>query len=448
MTDISELRSALSVPVLVPTDPGFPAEVAGTNLAVVHTADAAVGAADASDVAEAVRYAAAAGLSVRVQATGHGAHAPITDGLLITTRRLDRISIDPQARTATIGAGVSWGTVIDAAAEHGLAPVAGSSRQVGVVGYLLGGGLGPLARSHGFSSDYLVSLSVVTGAGDPIEASATENPELFWALRGGKSGLGIVTGVRIRLVEVPSLYAGSLLFDARHIETVVRGWIDYTAQAPDAVTTSIALLRFPPIEAVPEEMRGRSFVALRFAFPGDLVEGEHLAAPLRALAPAVTDAIGPLPLAQVGTIHNDPEGAAPSWSNGTLLSPIDQDFATALLAAVGPAADRSPFIAVEVRHIGGATAHDVAGGSAVGGRSGAYTLSLIGVPDPSLFSAVLPEAAARVYGALRPWINPETTINFASHSLAGTPAWSPETTARLDAVRAEHDPRGVFGVAP
>ena len=448
MTDISELRSALTVPVLGPSDPGFSAEVSGTNLAVINTPDAAVGVANASDVAEAVRYAAAIGLPVRVQATGHGAHAPITDGLMITTRRLDGVSIDPGARTATVGAGVVWGAVIDAAAEHGLAPVAGSSRQVGVVGYLLGGGLGPLARSHGFSSDYVRSFTVVTGTGDLIETSATRNPELFWALRGGKYGLGIVTEARIGLVEIPSLYAGSLLFEAQHIETVVRGWIDYTAQAPDAVTTSVVLLRFPPVEAVPEAMRGRSFVGLRFAYPGDLVEGEHLAAPLRALAPAVTDAVGPLPLAQVGMIHNDPEGAAPSWSNGTLLSAIDQDFATALLGAVGPAVERSPFIAVELRHLGGATTRDVAEGSAVGGRSGAYTLSLIGAPDPSLFATVLPEAASGVYAALRPWINPETTINFAAHSLAGTPAWSSETTSRLAEVRAEYDPRGVIGVAP
>jgi len=445
MTDISELRSALTVPVLVPGDPEFAGEVAGSNLAVTNEPDAAVGAATETDVVDAVRYAAANALPVRVQATGHGAHAAITDGLLITTRRLDRLTIDQAERTATVGAGVSWGAVIDAAAEHGLAPVAGSSRQVGVVGYLLGGGLGPLARSHGFSSDHVLSFRVVTGAGDLVEASASENPDLFWALRGGKSGLGIVTEVRIRLAELPSLYAGSLLFEEQYAEAVVRGWIDYTAHASERVTTSIALLQFPPVEAVPEEMRGRSFVALRFAFPGDLAEGEHLAAPLRALAPALTDALGPLPLAQVGLIHNDPEGAGPSWSNGTLLSPIDQDFATALLAAVGPGA---PFVAVELRHLGGATRRDVVGGSAVGGRSGAYTLSLIGMPDPGLFPAVLPAAAEAVYEALRPWINAESTINFASHSLAGTPSWSPETAARLAEVRAEYDPRGVLGATP
>lgn len=447
MTDFTELRSALTGPVLAPADPGFAEEVAGTNLAVIQAPDVAVGAASAADVVEAVRYAAANALPVRVQSTGHGAHAPITDGLLITTRRLDRLEIDPETRIATIGAGVVWGTVIDAAAEQALAPVSGSSREVGVVGYLVGGGLGPLARSHGFSSDYVRSFTVVTGAGELIEASASENADLFWALRGGKSALGIVTEVRLELVDVPSLYAGSLLFEQQHIETVVRGWVDFTAQAPAAVTTSIVALRFPPIDAVPEAMRGKSFVALRFAFPGDLVEGEHLAAPLRALAPAFTDALGPLPLAQVGLIHNDPPGPAPAWSNGTLLSAIDQDFATAFLAAVGPTA-RTPFIASELRHLGAATAVDVPEGSAVGGRSGAYTLTLVGAPEPSLFATFMPESATKVYEALRPWINPESTANFADHSLAGTPSWSEGAAARLAEVRAEYDPEAVFGVAP
>jgi FAD/FMN-containing dehydrogenase len=444
MTETSELRSALTGPVLLPADDGFAAEVAGSNLAIVHSADVAVGAASAADVVEAVRYATAHGLTVRVQATGHGAHAPITDGLLITTRRLDALSIDAAGRTATIGAGVSWGAVIDAAAAVGLAPVSGSSRQVGVVGYLTGGGLGPLARSHGFSSDYVRGFTVVTGAGELVEASADSNPELFWALRGGKTGLGIVTEVRLGLVELPGLYAGSLLFEEQHIETVVRGWIDYTADAPADVSTSLVAVRFPPIDAVPEPMRGKNFVGLRFAFPGDEAEGERLAAPLRALAPAVTDEIGPLPLDRVGAIHNDPEGASPAWSDGTLLSHVDQDFATAFLASAGPRA-RVPFIASELRHLGAAAAVDVPEGSAVGGRSGGFTFTVIGVPEPSLFATAMPEAAIRVYDSIRPWINPETTVNFGSGSLAGTPAWSPETAARLAAVRAQYDPAGVFG---
>lgn len=108
--------------------------------------------------------------------------------------------------------------MIEAVAGHGLTPIAGASTDVGVVGYILGGGLGPLARSHGFSSDYLTGLTVVTGSGESLEASETENADLFWALRGGKVGFGIVTEVRMRLVKLPMLYAGSLFFEEKDID--------------------------------------------------------------------------------------------------------------------------------------------------------------------------------------------------------------------------------------
>jgi hypothetical protein len=443
MIDTTALRSRVSGPVLVEGDDAFAGEVAGSNLVIVNTPDAAVGAASVADVAEAVRFGRELGLPVRVQATGHGAAAAITDGVLVTTSRLDTVRIDPGSRIATIGAGVRWAAVVAAAAEVGLAPVAGSSAQVGVVGYLSGGGLGPFVRSHGYSSDYVTGYTVVTGLGEVVEASVDENADLFWALRGGKRGLGIVVEVRLRLVELPSLYAGSLLFESQHIDRVVRGWIEYTRSAPADVSTSLVALRFPPIDAVPEPMRGKNLASLRFSYPGGAAEGERLAAPLRALAPVFQDALGPLPIDRVATIHNDPEGKSPSWSNGTLLTDLDDDFASAFLSIAGPAA-RVPFVAAELRHLGAAAATDVTEGSAVGGRSGAYALTLIGAPEPSLFATVIPEAAARVFDTLRPWINAESNVNFSSHASAGTPNWSAETSARLDAVRKAYDPAGVF----
>ena len=443
MIDISELRSRVGGVVLTPEDEGFAAEVAGFNLAIEQTPDVVVGAATPADVVEAVLFARELALPVRVQATGHGAHRRITDGVLVSTRRLTSVRLDPATRVATIGAGARWSRVIAAGAPLGLAPVGGAAPAVGVVGYLTGGGFGPLARSHGASSDYVRGFTVVTGAGETVEASATENPDLFWALRGGKTGLGIVTEVRVELVELPSLYAGSLLFENQHIEKVLRGWLDYTSTAEQSVTTSVVMLRFPPIDAVPEPMRGKNFASLRFAYPGEIGEGKRLAAPLRALAPVFIDSLGELPIDEIGLIHNDPEGPSPAWSNGTLLSHADAEFASAVLAAAGPTA-RIPFVATELRHLGAALHTDVAEGSAVGGRSAQYALVLIAAPEPSLFENVVPEAAGRVFESVRPWINPESNINFSSNAGAGTPNWSPAVTERLAAVRAQHDPDRVF----
>jgi len=443
MIDIAELRSRVSGVVLRPSDEGFAAEVAGFNLAIEQAPDVVVSATSTADVVEAVLFARELALPVRVQSTGHGAHERISDGVLVSTRRMASVKLDPSTRVATVGAGARWSRVITAGAPLGLAPIAGASSSVGVVGYLTGGGFGPLARSHGVSSDYVRGFTVVTGAGEVVEADAASNADLFWALRGGKSGLGIVTEVRIELVELPSLYAGSLLFENQHIEKVLRGWLDYTATAPDSVTTSVVMLRFPPIDAVPEPMRGKNFASLRFAYPGEIGEGKRLAAPLRALAPVFIDSLGELPIDEVGLIHNDPEGPSPAWSNGTLLSHGDAGLAAAVFAAAGPGA-RTPFVAAELRHLGAAVAVDVAEGSAVGGRSGAYALTLIAAPEPSLFQNVVPAAAGAIFDAVRPWINTESNINFSANVGAGTPNWSPEVSAKLATVRAKYDPDRVF----
>src|SRR4051794_6549613 len=201
------LAALVTGPVLTPHDEAFADEVAPHNRAVVNRPDVVVGATSTDDVVAVVRWAADQGVQVTVLATGHGAVTPVTSGVLLTTRRLGGVEVDPVGRVATIGAGALWTDVVPVADAHGLTPVAGSSIHVGVVGYLLDGGIGPFARSHGYSSDLLESLTVVTGTGEVVQASADEHPDLFWALRGGKVGLGVVTQVRLRLVAIPQLYA-------------------------------------------------------------------------------------------------------------------------------------------------------------------------------------------------------------------------------------------------
>lgn len=445
-----ELSARVSGVVFEPGDPGFAEEVAGFNAALHHRPDLVVGVASHDDVVEAVRYAADHGLSVRVQSTGHGAHVSVTDGLLLTTRRMDGLTIDPQSRVATVQAGVRWSAVVAAAAPHGLAPITGSAASVGAVGYLLGSGLGPLARSHGFSSDHVLGATVVTADGAVVDASPSGDADLFWALRGGKGGFGVVTEVRLALAAIPELYAGSLTFDGADAETVVRGWIDWTATDPRNMTTSLMLMRFPDAEFLPPPVRGRFLALLRFAYPGSAADGERLAAPLRALAPVEMDALGPMALGDVARIHDDPEGPLPSWGWGTLLGPLDQDFAATLSGIFHPTAT-VPFLGVELRHLGGATATDVEGGSAVGGREAAYAIHVLGAPDPSLFAEVLPAAAAGLAEALRGWISPSGNIHWMPHvpdAAAFASAWPEQTHTRLAAVRHRVDPKGVFAFGP
>lgn len=434
--------------VVLPTDDTFAAEAAGYNTAVTHRPGALLLATGAEDVQVALRFAHAQRFPVSVHCTGHGTFTPANDGLLICTRRLDHLAINPLTRIARIGAGVRWSAVIAGAARHGLAPVGGSAGSVGVVGYLLGGGLGPLARSHGFSSDHVLGFTVVTGAGDLIDVDDQRHPELFWALRGGKHGLGVVVEVRLRLIALTTLYGGSLWFTAPHIERALRGWIDWTHTAAPTLTTSVAILRLPLIDALPAALRGRHLLSLRIAYPGPSAEGERLAAALRALAPVHRDDLHTMPASDITHIHNDPEQPGPQWVRGQLLNPIDQHFATALLTHVGHGSN-SPF-AVEVRHLGNATCHDVVHGSAVGGRPAAFAFGFAAL-DAARDAQLLPTASDRLLDAIQPWACHETTINFtpvarsAAHLAS---AWPPATLARLTELRQRYDPHGILAVTP
>ena len=448
-TDVAALRDRVTGRVLARGDlpdggPTAAEAVAAHSTLVAHDPDVAVLAETEADVVEAVRFAAHHGLRVRSHATGHGQSSPITDGVVLGTSGLAGVEVDPASRVARIGAGTRWSAVVDAAAEHGLAPVTGSSTSVGVVGYTLGGGYGPLTRSHGLTSDRVRGFRVVLADGSVVEAGPDTEPDLFWALRGGKGGLGVVTRLDLELVPLRTLYAGSLTFDARHVEEVLRGWAAWTATAPDDVTTSVAVLALPDLPFVPEHLRGRTVLALRFAYPGDPAEGERLAAPLRALAPALADTVGELPVRAVATIHADPEDAGPSWVYGAGLREVDEEFLDRFLAELGPGSG-SPFVAAELRHVGGAGARDVEGGSAAGGRTAGILLSLVGVNPPRLPDMVA--AAASLAQWSQPWAATETNINFlpgpwTDDALAR--AWSPETAARLASVRAAYDPTGLF----
>jgi len=444
--DLSELRERVSGVVLTPTDEGFTELVTGSQLAATYAPDAAIGVTSEDDVIEAVRFALDHDLPVRVQATGHGASGTILGGLLLITDRLDSVSVDPGMLRATIGAGARWEPVVAAAGEFGLAPVTGSSTAVGAIGYTLGGGLGPLARSHGFSSDYARAFRVVTGLGDLVVADEAHHPDLFWALRGGKSGFGVVTAMEFDLVALPEITGGALFFAEENIETALRGWLDWTTDAPAEATTSAAIVRFPPFDAVPEIFRGKTMLTLRFAHP-DPKAGAALAAPLRALAPAVIDTIGAMPTTKIALIHNDPVDPAPSWVAGLMITPDPDNtaLATALLAAAG-AGVRAPVVSLELRHLGNRTAVDVAEGSAVGGRGAEFTLGAVAILVPDLLVPVIEDFWAGLRAAIAPRVSPVTTINFAGHPTAAEypHSWEPAIFDRLQRVATEHDPAGVF----
>ncbi|MFI7587233.1 FAD-binding oxidoreductase [Spongisporangium articulatum] len=438
-----ELSAAVDCPVLVAGDDGYDAETAGFNTSLTHTPDLVVAARSAADVAAAVRFAGGHDLALHVMATGHR-DVPVTEGLLVSTRRLTGVEIDAQARTATVGPGVRWAQLVEAAAAEGLFAVPGSSPTVGVTGYLLGGGLGPLARSHGFSSDYLVGAQVVTGTGEVLDVDAQRHDELFWALRGGKAGLGIVTQVRLRLVELREVYGGSLLFGADAVEPALRAWLDWTASCDPEATSSAVVVRFPDLEQLPPPLRDRVFLSIRFVHP-DLDRGAELAAPLREAAEVFADELGVLPVAQIAKVHSDPPAPGPGWVRGLLLERADGEVASVLLDH-RPGGD-SPLRGIELRHVGSpASRRDVPEGSAVGGRGADYVVTVVGI-DPAEVGDALPAEAQQIVDELRAWTSPVQNVNFNGQPLPPeqyAANWPLETFMRLSEVRHRYDPEGVL----
>ena len=427
-------------------EPGAVAEAATFNTAVTHRPALVVAARDAADVAAAVRYAVDAGLPVAVQGTGHGAAAPSEGTVLVSTRHLQGLRVDPVARLARVEAGVRWRSVIDAAVPHGLAPLSGSSSGVGVVGYTLGGGMGHLARRHGFAADQVRAVELVTADGITT-VTAESDPDLFWAVRGGQSSFGIATALEFDLVPVPAFFGGALLYTGPAVEDVLHAWAAWAPTMPEEVTTSVALLRLPAIDEVPPPLRGVVSLAVRFGFTGSAEQGEALLAPMRRVAAPVLDSVGPMSYAAVDRIHMDPTEPMPSHVRGGLLGALPGDAVDRLLAAAGPGVE-VPLVVAELRLMGGALSRPAPVPNAVAGREGAFALTVIAPAPPPLLE-VAPLVTAGVVDALEPWSTGTALVNFSGNSDGRdkSAAWTPQTLDRLRRVKQTADPRNVFGGA-
>jgi len=365
--DTTTLAAQVVGPVLTPGAPGYDDEVAGFNVAHRPAPAVVIGATSAADISAAVRWATERGLQVHSQATGHGLTNDLAGTVLISTRRLAQLDVDPQTRTARVGAGVRWRAVIDAAAPHGLAPLNGSSSNVGVVGYTLGGGIGPMARRYGFAADLVRALTVVTADGQIRTVTADQHPDLFWALRGGKIGFGVVTEIEIELVPVSRFFGGGIFFPGTSAAAVLHAWRLWAPSLPNEVTTSVALLRLPPDPQLPPPLQGQFVVHLRYAHLGDADEAARLLAPMRETAQILIDNVAELPYAAVDAVHMDPTSPMPSYDRGIALRDFPAEAVDRLVASNGTDSG-SALTLTEVRLLGGALSAAPMVPNAVAGR--------------------------------------------------------------------------------
>ncbi|HEX2375982.1 MAG TPA: FAD-binding oxidoreductase [Gaiellales bacterium] len=443
--DPSELRARVTGDVVLPGDPEWDAARLAWNLAVDQRPAMVALPETSDDVAAVVAYAAQAGLRVAVQGTGHGAVArggELSDSILLKMERMRGVQIDAAGRTARVEAGVIWSEVAEAAAEHGLATLAGSSPDVGVVGYTLGGGLSWLGRRHGLAASSVVSVEIVTADGELRRIDAETDADLFWAVRGGGGSFGAVTAIEFALFPLAEVYAGVMLWPIERASEILHAWREWAADMPDDMTTVGRLLQLPPIPDIPEPLRGRSFVAVEAFYLGDEAEGTALVAPIRALG-AEIDTVATIPVAALQHVHMDPEHPVPGLGDGMLLDDLSATSIDALVAAAGPGSG-SPFLSVEVRQLGGAIARPAAGGGAVSHLDADFALYAVGIAMSPEQAAAISAHVSLLHEALAPWASETTYLNFAEADIAGDRLFGPYAHHRLRAVKAAYDPADLF----
>lgn len=324
-SSVRRLRQQISGDVLTRDDSGYDQVRRGWDLTIDHHPALILVPHDAADIAAGVRFARESGLAVAVQSTGHGVLYPADDNLLIVTSRMASVQVDVEARTARVEAGVSWQQVLDAATPHGLAPLLGSSPHVGVVGYMLGGGISWLSRRYGFGADSLHSIDIVTPDGVLRHASPSENDDLFWALRGGGGNFGVVTAMEFDLYPVPVVYGGSLVYPEERAGDALRLYRDWIRTVPDELTSAIGVVRFPSLPRVPETFRGKTLVLVVAAFAGAAAEGEQWIRPWVDWKAPIHNAFREMPFSKIGSITNDPVDPVAEFGSSDMFNDLSDE---------------------------------------------------------------------------------------------------------------------------
>jgi hypothetical protein len=436
--DLDTLQAAIAGRVSVPGQADYDQAREAWNLTVDEHPSVVVVAESTSDVVKAVRYARDHGMRIAPQGTGHGAAPlePLDGAMLLRTTRMRQVGIDAATRIARAEAGAVWQDVIVPAAEHGLAGLAGSSPNVGVTGYTLGGGIGWLARRYGLAANSVTAAELVTPDGDLIRIDANHEPDLFWAVRGG-GGAGVVTALEMRLFPVRELYAGNLIFPVQRAAEILHAWREWTATAPDNVTSLVDVVRVPPLPEVPEGMRGRAFAIVEAACLGDADTGVELMQQLRGLGSEL-DTFDMVPASALGQLHMEPPEPTPYEGIGAFLVDFPAAAIDALVAVAGPDAETPP-TSVEVRHLGGALARPAPGGGAQPSIDASFLLHAVGAaPTPELARPMRAQVQA-VKDSLARWHASHDPYNFRDTPASAAAVLPPASFRRLQEIKQVND---------
>ena len=428
-----------------PGDQEWASARAAWNLAVQQSPAMIARPGSTHEVAAAVTFARENGLRVAVQAEGHSAGALAgvgSDTLLLKMGRMTGAEVDAERRRARVSAAAKWSDVSALASPRGLAALSGSSAEVGVVGYTLGGGHGWLARKHGLACNGMLAAEVVTADGELVRVDHQNEPDLFWALRGGGGNFGAVTALEFELYRVPELYAGMAAWSWERSADVLHAWREWLPTLPDEMSTWARILQVPPLPDLPEVVRGRQLVVVEAAYLGTEVAGRELLRPLRELAPEL-DTFAVVRPAALGHLHMDPEDPVPFAMDGQLLDELPAAAIDTIVDVAGPNSG-SPLLSLELRQLGGALSQAPTDAGAIASLDHAVlTLGVGMVMDHEIGIAVnrhLELAAS----ALEAWDSGVRYANFIDVPTDTRLCYAPETFDRLQEVKDRYDPDDLF----
>jgi len=397
-----------------------------------------------SDVKEALAFARRNGMPVAVRSGGHSVAGAclVEGGLVLDLRKINSVSISPDARTAVVGGGSTWAAVDGATQPLGVATTGGRVSTTGVGGLTLGGGSGWIERKFGLACDNLLSVDLVLADGRLVTASETENPDLFWALHGGGGNFGVATSFTFRLYPLPEFSMALLLWPAAEGETVARRYRDFMEQAPDEVGGGLIYLTGPPEEFVPQHLVGTLCCGVLVTLVGGEAELRDMVAPLLELEPD-GQVLTEIPYAGLQSMLDDPPGLRNYWS-AEYLSELPDEAVRLFCATADEMITPSPS-----QHAllpwGGAVEHNGAGWPMTN-RDAPWVAHPLGIWEDPADDDQARRWAHAVRDALRPWSTGATYLNFIGDEGADRviAAYGRENYDRLAAIKAEFDPDNVF----
>jgi FAD/FMN-containing dehydrogenase len=400
--------------------------------------------ASVTDVINTVKFARDEGLLLAVRGGGHSfaGFSTCDGGVVLDLAPMNTVEVDPGNRLARAGGGVTWGIFDAATHTHGLATTGGLISTTGIAGLTLGGGIGWLQRQCGLSCDNLLSVELVTASGDVVRASAGENRELFWGLRGGGGNFGVVTAFEFRLHPVSSVLGGLILFPAHRGAEVMRFYREFVRDCPDELTTWLSAITAPAAEFVPSDLQGKPSLAVLACHCGALDDAEAAIKPLRDLGPAV-DLIEPMPYPALQSMLDEdlPPGVRCYLKSGYATELTDAVIDTIVEHTQAMPSASSTF---DFHHMGGAVARIPDDGTAFGDRRSAYCFNVVGVWKDASDDGVNSAWVRHLASALEPFGTGRIYVNFAADPDRVRAAYSETKYDRLRAIKREYDPTNLF----